>query len=213
MNDRKNTIKPALQNNGKAYPPGRIKIVEALRSLLETKDFASITTAEIAKTAGVTEALIYKYFKDKRDLLYQVLAEYLTHYIIRAEGDLKGIKGSLNKLRKSIWTHINVYATDRVFAKILLLEVRSFSDYYTSEPYKLVKEYSNILHMIVKEGIENGEIRNDLSPEFLRQVILGCIEHVCLTGIAFQREISPDKLSEEICSFVFRGIKPEINVV
>ncbi len=42
------------------FPPGRTKIVEALKFLLEEKEFNAITTAEIAKTAGVTEALIYK---------------------------------------------------------------------------------------------------------------------------------------------------------
>jgi len=76
-----------------SFPPGRIKIAEALRSLLEKKDFGSITTTEIARTAGVTEALIYKYFKDKRDLLYEVLREYLEHYDTRFEIDLKGIRG------------------------------------------------------------------------------------------------------------------------
>ncbi|MEW6264546.1 MAG: TetR/AcrR family transcriptional regulator [Thermodesulfobacteriota bacterium] len=202
---RNNHKLPAL-NNGRSFPPGRVKIVEALRKLLRTKDFSDITTVEIAKTAGVTEALIYKYFKDKRDLLYQILAEYLQHYLVQAEIDLKGIKGSLNKLRKSIWTHINTYATDRVFAKVLLLEVRSYSDYYTSEPYKLVKKYSNILYQILQEGIERGEIRTDLSPEFLRQAILGSIEHVCLTGVAFNREISPDELTEKLCQFLFHGL-------
>ena len=49
-----------------SFPPGRIKIVEAVKHLLENRDFQAITTAEIAKTAGVTEPLIYKYFKDKR---------------------------------------------------------------------------------------------------------------------------------------------------
>lgn len=191
---------------GRAYPPGRIKIVEALQTLLKTKDFSAITTAEIAKNAGVTEALIYKYFKDKRDLLYQVLAEYLEDYLVDAERDLKGIKGALNKLRKSIWTHINAYATDRVFAKILLLEVRSFSDYYKSEPYKLVKQYSNILLGIISEGVADGEIRKDLTPEFIRQIIMGSIEHVCLSGVAFNRSLSPDELTEDICRFIFNGI-------
>jgi AcrR family transcriptional regulator len=203
--------RPILLNRTteKHFPPGRLKIVESLRLLLENKDFSSITTAEIAKNAGVTEALIYKYFKDKRDLLYQVLAEYLEHYMLAAESDLKGIKGALNKLRKIIWTHINVYATDRVFAKILLLEVRSFSDYYTSDPYNLVREYSDIVYEVVREGLENGEIRKDIPPEFLRQVILGSIEHVCLSGVAFNREISPDELTEELCKFIFRGIALE----
>ena len=199
---------PLGNEKSKPYPPGRIKIVNALRTLLETKDFSSITTAEIAKKAGVTEALIYKYFKDKRDLLYQVLAEYLEHYMVQAEIDLKGIKGALNKLRKIIWTHINVYATDRVFAKILLLEVRSYSDYYSSGPYKLVKDYSNIAYRIVKEGIEEGVIREDIGPEFIRQIVLGSIEHVCLSGVAFSREIDPDALTEDLCKFIFQGLQP-----
>ena len=63
----------SAKGDAKAYPPGRIKIADALRGLLEQKEFNAITTAEIARSAGVTEALIYKYFKDKRDLLHQVL--------------------------------------------------------------------------------------------------------------------------------------------
>ena len=189
------------------YPPGRVKIAASLRQLLENKDFGSITTTEIAKTAGVTDALIYKYFKDKRDLLYEVLREYLEHYDARFEMDMRGIKGSLNRLRKLIWSHINVYATDRVFAKILLVDVRSFSDYYTSRPYELVKRYSNIMLEVIKEGVDNGEIRPDIPPRIMRQVILGAIENVCLTGVVFDREMSPDELTDSLCELLFVGIQ------
>ena len=50
----------------KKFPPGRVKIADALRTLLEQKEFNAITTAEISRQAGVTEALIYKYFKESR---------------------------------------------------------------------------------------------------------------------------------------------------
>jgi AcrR family transcriptional regulator len=190
----------------KPYPPGRTKIADALRLLMETKDFSAITTAEIAKHAGVTEALIYKYFKDKRDLLHQVLAEYIERYHDQVRMDLKGIKGAVNKLRKLIWTHINVYSTNRVFAKILLLEVRNYPDYYKSETYQMVKIYSDVVLEIIEEGIASGEIRTDLSPKLMRQGILGTIEQVCMTGIVFEREISPDDLTDDICELIFGGI-------
>lgn len=191
----------------KPPPAGRIKITQALKTLLEKKEFSSITTAEIAKNAGVTEALIYKYFKDKRDLLHQVLKEYLEQYQVQLEFDLKGIKGAANKLRKLIWSHINVYATNRVFARILLIEVRNHPDYYKSETYKLVKIYSNTVLSIIEEGIRNKEIRNDLPPKLVRHGILGSIEQVCLSGIIFGRDISPDDLTEELCEFIFQGIE------
>jgi AcrR family transcriptional regulator len=191
----------------KNLPPGRIKIVRALIVLLEQKEFNAITTAEIAKRAGVTEALIYKYFKDKRDLLHQVLREYLEQYSVQFDNDLKGIKGALNKLRKIIWSHINVYARNRVFARILLVEARTNPDYYKSGPYKQVKRYSDTVLSIIEEGIRNKEIRDDIQPKLIRHGILGSIEQICLTGIIFGREIEPDELTEELCELLFKGLE------
>jgi AcrR family transcriptional regulator len=194
------------RQGSRPLPPGRIKIVEALKALLEEKDFGAITTAEIAKNAGVTEALIYKYFKDKRDLLHQILSEYLERYRAQITHDLGGIKGVFNKLRKLIWSHINVYATNRVFAKVLLIEVRNYPDYYKSETYERVKEYSDIVLKIIEEGVQTKDIRDDISPKLMRYGILGSIEQVCLTGITFGREIDPDDLTDQLCEFLFNGI-------
>ena len=191
----------------KHQPPGRIKIVKALKELLAQKEFSAITTAEIARTAGVTEALIYKYFRDKRDLLHQILADYLKTYGVVLETDLKGIKGALNKLRKLIWSHINVYANNRVFAKVLLIEVRNYADYYRSDTYELVKIYSNTVLSVIEEGVGNGEIRADIPAKMIRQTILGSIEHVCLSGIVFEREMDPEEITDHLCEILFDGIR------
>ncbi len=190
----------------KSPPPGKLKIMDSLRVLLEKKEFGAITTAEIAKKAGVTEALIYKYFKDKRDLLHQLLREYLEEYMVRFGMDLKGIKGSLNKLRKLIWVHLHTYSSNRVFARILLIEVRNHQDYYRSETYKFVRQYADMILDIVEEGIENGEIREDIPAKLIRQGILGSIEHICLTRVVFSREIDPDDLADDLCELIFSGI-------
>jgi TetR/AcrR family fatty acid metabolism transcriptional regulator len=89
--------------------------------------------------------------------------------------------------------------------------VRCFSDYYKSKPYKLVKNYSNIFLEILEEGIENGEIRDDISPSFIRQVVLGAIEHVCLRDIIYKMEISPNEITDDLCSFLFQGIERRRN--
>ena len=123
-------------------PPGKIKIAEALKKLLKEKDFNSITTEEIARTSGVNISLIYRYYVDKRGLLHGVLANYLEDYVEKMESDIKSIKGARNKIRKYILDTISLYQQDRIFAKILLLEVRNFSAYFESETYQIVKKYS-----------------------------------------------------------------------
>jgi len=192
-------------------PPGKVKIAEALKILLREKDFNSITTADIARTAGVNEALIYRYFKDKRGLLHDVLAEYLEDYIEKMEFDRRGIKGAANKLRQLIWDTIYLYQKDRVFAKILLLEVRNFSGYFESETYQIVRHYGKALLNLIKEGVASGEFRDDISPSHIRQIILGCIEHLCLPAVIFHYDISPDKLTADICDVLFEGIVKKTN--
>jgi TetR/AcrR family fatty acid metabolism transcriptional regulator len=70
-----------MKHKGKTNPPGRIKIIKSFSRLMKEKDFHSITTAEIAGNAKVTEGLIYKYFKDKKDLLYQVLNDHFAEFL------------------------------------------------------------------------------------------------------------------------------------
>ena len=192
----------------KPHPPGKAKIMASLRTLLGEKEFVSITISDIARNAGVTEALIYKYFKDKRDLLHQVLAEYLNFYITGTENEVRAIKGPLNQLRKLIWSHINMYDSNRVFARILLLEVRNYADYFLSDAYQMVKRYTDFLLTVIEEGMKDGSIRRDIPAAAIRQLILGGIEHACLPATIFSRSIDPDKTADNLCAIILEGITP-----
>ncbi len=191
----------------RSYPPGKIKIMDALSELMREKDFHSITTADIAATAGVTEGLIYKYFKDKKDLLYQVLNGHFQtfqQYIVEKIGTQKS---SIDKLRVIIRTSLKSYAANRVFARILLLEVRNSPNYFESDAYTMVKIYSHTILEIINQGVKVGEIREEIDPYALRQVILGSIEHACLGEVIFGKELDTDKVSENICNIIFRGVQ------
>ena len=202
------TIQTQHTQNTKSFsnPPGRIKIANAVRDLLVEKDFSSITTAEISRQSGVNEALIYRYFGDKRGLLYGVLSEHLEIFFAHITLDMKGIKGALDKLKKLIWSTIYFYDHDRIFARILLLEVRSHLDYFKSDTYRSVKKYTHLIVEIIKGGMESGEIRDDISPAHIRQIILGSIEHLIIPAIIHGGPIQVDTLQKELCDTLFKGI-------
>jgi len=181
-----------------------------MRFLLEDSDFNSITTDQIAKTAGVAEGLIYKHFKDKKHLLYQVVKEHFESYYNRINMDLKGIEGSVNKLRKIIWSSIDSYANHRVFARIILLEVRNSPDYFNSEAYSLVKKYNALILDIIQEGINKQDIREDVEPGFIRDMIFGSIEHACLNYALFNQRVSTDHVAENLCRLIITGIEKQI---
>lgn len=188
-------------------PPGKLKITNALRTLLEDRTFESITISDIAVTAGVTEGLIYKYFKDKRDLLHHVLREHYERFLVQIDRDLQGIDGALNKLKKIIWSSIDRYANHRVYARIILLEVRNSEGYFQSEAYELVRQFNQLLIGIINEGIANGEIRDTLPPAYIRNAIFGTIEHSCLNRAIFNEEVSSIDTAKFITDLIFNGIR------
>ncbi|MBS3731972.1 MAG: TetR/AcrR family transcriptional regulator [Desulfobacterales bacterium] len=195
-----------LEKTARQVPPGQVKIENALRLLLEHKDFNSITTAEIARTSGVNEALIYRYFKDKRGLLHQVLANDLKALVLQIKKDVEDIRGALDKLHGLIRGHIHYYAENRIIAKILLLEVRNYPAYFESESYRIVQDYGKMILELIEEGVRTGEIRDDIAPHQIRQAILGGIEHLCLPGVIFGGEIPADRCADDLCEIISHGI-------
>ena len=191
-------------------PPGKLKIAGAMRTLLEDRTFESITIAELAATAGVTEGLIYKYYKDRRDILHHVLKEHYQQFLMQIDRDLQGVDGALNKLQKIIWSSIERYANHRVFARIILLEVRNSEGYFHSEAYALVKQFNRIIIGIINEGIADGEIRDNLPPAYIRNAIFGTIEHSCLNRIFFNEPVSTGDTAKIITDLLFQGIKNQL---
>lgn len=187
-------------------PPGRTQIMNSMIRLLDVREFNRITTAEIAREAEVTEGLIYKYFRDKKDLLYQVLMELFQQVIDRIERETKTAHGAHDKLKTFIQASVASYAGSRVFSRIILLEVRNSESFFASNAYGLVRQYSGMLARILQEGMDTGEFAPDIEIRALREIIFGAIEHACLSCIIFNREIEIDRVSGQLCRVLFGGI-------
>jgi len=188
-------------------PPGKIKIMDAFSCLITTRDFQSITIAEIAGNAGVTEGLIYKYFTDKKDLLHQVLYQHFVAFQAGIEANIAGKETCIGKLEAIVFVSLDSYARNRVLARILLLEVRSSLSYFESGAYAIVKKYARNILDIIQEGMEKGELRPDIDPFLLQKILLGAIEHTCLKQVIFDKKMDVAAAAGGIVDIVFNGVK------
>jgi hypothetical protein len=84
------------------------------------------------------------------------------------QGELKDTQSAVDKLHLLIQGQIRIYDQNRVFAKILLLEVRNFPGYFESPTYKIVKIYSKLITDIIEKGQEQGQIRCDIPAKQIR---------------------------------------------
>lgn len=206
-NDKHKTTRAKVLFGDVSLPPGGMKIAKAFRELLEKKNFESITTAEIAAASGMTEALIYKYFGSKRDLLFSLMLEFHNVYYADMLLTLGGIHSAFDKLRQIIWGHVNIYEQDRVYGRLLILELGGLKGAQESTAYRKIKEdYSGLIKTIIEDGMQNGEIRHDISARSIRQSIMGMIHYMCLPSIILNRDIATDEITNDICEILFHGI-------
>ncbi|MFI0484562.1 TetR/AcrR family transcriptional regulator [Actinomadura sp. 9N215] len=61
----------------------RERILDAAADIMRRRGAAAATTKEIAKAAGYSEALLYKHFRDKEELMLRVLKERMPAFVSR----------------------------------------------------------------------------------------------------------------------------------
>lgn len=154
----------------------RALILNAAEDVMAEKGLADSSISEIARRAGVADSVIYQHFKGKEDLLFSIAGERMTDVLALLREHLQGIQDAESRLRKMVWFHLNYNDTHPGYARLLLLECRSCKNFYASEAYQLIREYSGILYDILKQGAEDGVFRGDINLYVARGIILGALD-------------------------------------
>lgn len=180
----------------------RAKILASAEEIMSEKRLADTTISEIAAKAGVADSVIYQYFKGKEDILFSVPGERMKEVLFLLGEHLQGIRDADSRLSKMIWFHLRDIDTHPGYGRILLLECRSSPDFYMTPAYDLVKEYSDVLYTILKNGVEDGSFRSDLNIKIARDIILGTLDSEIISSLALGEiaEGAPDH--EDIMSLV-----------
>jgi AcrR family transcriptional regulator len=181
------------------------EIVEAARVVFSAKGFERASMAEIAARVGIVEGAIYKHFASKRDLLFEGIRAFYAPLIEATREQLAGIRGTRNRLRFVIWRQLKSFADEPGFCRLIIEEIRPRGDYHESVVRELNRKATSAVLGIIQEGIEEGELRMDLSPATVRDVIYGGIEHLAWKALAGRGSLEVDRLADELTELIWRG--------
>ncbi len=172
----------------------RERILAAAEEVFTRKGLSGASIAEIARQAQVTDSVIYQFFKGKEDLLFSIAGERMPEVLKLLEEGLQGIRDPISMLSKTIWFHLHYHQTNQGFARLLLLECRSHTDFYLSKGYELVREYAAVMLRILEEGVKDGTFRDDLDMRLVRDIIFGTLDFEVLSFLVTgeTKESTPD---------------------
>ncbi|MGC8603400.1 MAG: TetR/AcrR family transcriptional regulator, partial [Desulfomonilaceae bacterium] len=180
----------------------KTKILAAAEEIMSQKGFTSSCISEIARKADVTDSVIYRYFKDKRHLLFSVPGEKLKKQLVLLKEHLAGMRDVHSQLQKLIWLQLRYHDTHRSYARLLLLECRSFKPFYSSPAYEILREYTRIVCSILAQGVEEGKFRSDVPIRLIRDVILGALDMETITTLTIAETESGESDFEDVVDLV-----------
>jgi AcrR family transcriptional regulator len=151
-------------------------LIAAAASLFAAKGFNGTTTKEIARAAGVSEALVFKHFPTKRALYGAILAEKVT-----VDELLSAVEDSARKRDdRRVFTLIAGFrirpAVDSTFLRLLLfsaLEGHELSEMFFGKHHRVFYDH---LATYIQTRIAEGAFR-DVDPLLAARAFIGMVVH------------------------------------
>jgi TetR/AcrR family transcriptional regulator, fatty acid metabolism regulator protein len=183
-------------------------ILDAGLKVFAEHGYHAATTAKIAKEAGVAEGTIYRYFKNKEEVLAVLLKEQLN-YLVNIIRDKITDEDSAEVLLWKICKYHLVTLENRVDVALLFQnELRQKSPELRKEINLAVRPYFDMLEYVLQKGIDEGTFRNDLDVKLTRRLIFGALDDVVAIWLASgaNEPISDDQI-EKVYKFFIRGVQ------
>jgi TetR/AcrR family fatty acid metabolism transcriptional regulator len=181
-------------------------ILDAAKRAFADKGFEGTSIADIARTAQISDGLVYRYFRNKRELLYEVLRKFYERILLDLETQVFKLAGFSARLEALIRRHLEVFVADTDLCRLFISEVRTASDYEGSSIQELNRLYTSVLIRIVKDAVKTGEVRSDVNPKLLRDVIFGAIEHLAWRHVNGKGQLRVTQTARDLTLMLTSGI-------
>jgi AcrR family transcriptional regulator len=188
----------------------RVRKEEIIQSALKVVGSAGVralTISAIAKSAGMSEANIYRHFSGKNEI-YSALAEFIGSAVMgKAATIAGGSQKPHEKLETIFFSHIAIIAEHPgiprfVFSDDIHLGHRSLAVALSQR----IGNYIETIAGVIAAGIAEGEFKPGLSPRETALTLLGMIQFTALrwtiSNAAFEIEPEAKKLWQNFMSLV-----------
>jgi len=200
-----------MKKNGRRKASGQERqagIIAAAAALFARRGFTGATTKAIAKAAGCSEALVFKYFPTKRALYAAILAEKvpLGEMMVAVEDAAK--KKDDRLVFSTLARHRIRRNADPTLLRLLLfsaLEGHELSKMFFKNQHRVFYDY---LAAYIEQRIRDGAFRR-VDPLLAARSFMGLIAHHRLLhelfGVALHR--SPEDCIDSYVSLFLDGIQ------
>ena len=178
-------------------------IAKICAELFSNKGFAETSMDDIASAAKLSKGGLYHYFSSKTELRNFVLDNFMDVVLTGLHDELKDVDNGLEKVRRLIFHHVELYPKRIAEAKTLFHEVQNLPPKYFKKIVSKEREYHRITANVLSDYFGSTLDKHQITA--ITFILLG----MCNSIYAWynpKSTISPEQLSQTIFNMLTDGI-------
>ena len=176
------------------------KIFDTAMKLFAEKGYSETSVEEITAVTGIAKGTLYYHFAKKEDIFYFLTDEGMK--LLKNSIEIKAYKktSAIEKLREIILIQIKIIVKYEELITLILSQMWGKTE-RNMKSQECMRDFIAIIEDVVKEGIQNGEIK-----EMDSNVIATNIFGVMCTGMLYKMNHDGNIDVEETCDKFFNTI-------
>jgi len=195
----------------------REQILQTAVNLFSQRGFSGTTTKEIARAAGVSEAMVFRHFSKKSELYDAILGDKACHDGVRFPWDENPVLQEAIKQKDDFKVFFNIalnaltkQQADENFMRLLFysaLEEHELADRFFNE--FVARLYEFIGSYI--ENRQNDGVMREINPRIVVRAFLGMMIHHSLNNILWDKkrrllDITNEEAAKNFAQIILHGV-------
>lgn len=214
MTDRSGRVENALNLDKPQRRQKKVLIIKAAAQVFSEKGFAGTVMADIAQQGGIGKGTLYEYFDSKEGLFFAVFEWFARETEAAAKVSISALGGPaserLTVLSKSVmrsWVEMKDLFTlvMEFWAASASSQMKErFKEYFR----KAYEDFRRVVGALIREGIQQGEFREDVNPESVAAALVGAWDALLLQAW-FDKTFDPLTTAKDFVDVLIRGLATE----
>ena len=135
-------------------------IALACKELFVNNNMNDLTIAQVAKTAGVGKGTIYEYFKNKEDIVFEIVNILLQEHNKQKQKKIQALQSSKEKIKIFFYVFYDEENAQlrKLYKEFVSISLMNYSEEMMAFQTKCATTYFTWFEEIIQEGIDNGEL-------------------------------------------------------
>jgi len=197
----------------------RRRILTAAQELFDAHGIDRVTIAEIVAAAGIRASTLYEYFSNKDEIVWAIVEEFMTQGAESVRETVEKISGPALAKITALFQAFEDELTHhpervRFMAQFDAMYARDWSvERLLAVEDRIMPGRFDVLAALIREGIADGSLRSDLSPELTMHAtvnaVIGMQRRLASLGNRVEEEYGQriDLLFRETVRIILLGLR------